>query len=220
MEVDDAELRTRVDRAIARDDRLSSQKIDVEVTGGRVRLHGEVQSYRRKLAAAQIAASFEGCRDVIDDLTVQPSIVPDPEIADAVRASLDASADLTRETITVAARNGVVTLTGHVGVPWERTLAQDIAMGVRGVRDTENQIIVDPPKQERDEALATDLVEAIEQTRGLAGADIQVAVNSAAIVLSGTVESLWQKEMAHSVAARHMPWMLRNEITVADPGGD
>lgn len=214
--IDDAQLRDRIERSMKRDDRLSFQPIDVQVSSGRVRLKGTVESYRRRLAAVQIAAAFDGCRDVIDEIEVQPSIEPDPDIADAVRASLDACADLTKETITVAARNGVVTLTGHVGVPWERTLAQDIALGVRGVREVENQVIVDPPKQERDEALANDLSETLKQTRGLADAEIQVAVNSAAIVLSGNVATLWQKDMAESVASRYMPSMLRNEITVID----
>lgn len=180
-----------------------------------MRLSGTVASWRRRLAAVRIAASFEGCREVADELAVQPALVPDPEIAEAVRVSLDAAADLTKEAITVAARNGVVMLTGHVGAAWERTLAQDVALGVRGVRGIENQVIVDPAKQERDEALAADLDETLRQTRGLADAEIAVAVNSAAIVLSGTVPTLWQKEMAEAVAARYMPRMLRNEITVA-----
>jgi osmotically-inducible protein OsmY len=212
----DIQLRGRIEHAIRRDDRLSSQQIEVNVTDGRVCLRGSVRSYRRKLAAVEIAASFEGCRDVVDELTVQPALVPDPEIAELVRASIDACADVAKETITVSSRNGVVTLTGHATVPWERTLAQDIALGIRGVRAVDNQIIVDPAKQERDEALANDLSQTLRLARGLARTDIQVAVNSAAIVLSGTVRTLAQKEMAGSVAARYMPWMLRNEITVRD----
>jgi osmotically-inducible protein OsmY len=206
----------RIERAIKRGHRLSSQRIDVHVNAGRARLDGTDQFYRRKLAALQIATGFEGCRDVVDELEVQPVLEPDPEVAHAVRASLDACADLTKETIAVTARNGMVTLTGHVAVPWERTLAQDIALGMRGVREVANQVIVDCPSQERDEALAKDLGKTLRHTRRLADTKIHVAVNSAAVVLSGKVATLWQKEMAESVAGRYMPCLLRNEITMGD----
>jgi hyperosmotically inducible protein len=212
--IDDVQLRERIERAIQRDGRLSSQPIEVAVSAGRVRLAGTVQSYRRRLAALEIAASFEGCRDVADDLSVQPALVPDAEIAESVRASLNASADLTKDTITVNARNGIVTLTGHLGDPQERRIAQDIALGVRGVRAVNNQITVDLSQQERDDALANELRQMLRQTRGLADADDRLAVNSAAIVLSGTVPNLADKVMAESVAARFMPGLLRNEIKV------
>ena len=96
-------------------------------------LSGSVQSYRRKLAAQEIAALFHGCRGMDNQLVVvSPEHLSDDAIANHVRLALEADADITKPTITVSAEGGVATLGGTVGRPWERVLAEDIAMGVRG----------------------------------------------------------------------------------------
>ncbi|NNM24398.1 MAG: BON domain-containing protein [Phycisphaerales bacterium] len=204
----------QVERALRRDERLSSQPLEIAVEDGVVHLTGSVQSYRRKLAAHEIASSFDACRDVINELAVSPVIVPDQQVADGVRAALDAHADITRETITVTARNGVVTLGGHAHAPWERMTAQDVAMACRGVRDVDNQILVDRSTTEKDENLASDILDALRVGRGLSDADLHVAVNEAAIVLSGSVRTLGQKQTADAIARRFRPWIVRNEIRV------
>lgn len=212
--MDDKQLEILITQEVHRDERLSSQSIDLDVSSGIVRLKGKVQSFRRKLVAHEIAASFDACVDVVNEIEVSPAILPDKEVADGVRSALDGHADVTRETITVTARNGTVILGGHAVSQWERITAQDIALACRGVRDVDNQIVVDRSTTELDEALATDVQNALEHGRGLKEADIHVAVNEAAIVLSGYVANLTQKQMAESIARRFRPWMIRNEIRV------
>lgn len=58
---------------------------------------------------------------------------------------------------------------------------------------------------------------ALSHARGLRDADIQVAVSDAAIVLSGEVDHLWQKETAQSVTERFRPVRLQNDIVVRRP---
>ena len=105
----DEELARLVTQAIQRDERLSSQQIEISVNEGVVTLIGSVQSYHRKIAAAEVASSFEGCCDIINDLTVEPpDHLRDEEIADNVRAALYSQADTIEGSIVVSVASGVV----------------------------------------------------------------------------------------------------------------
>jgi osmotically-inducible protein OsmY len=209
------ELAGRIRQAIRDDERLSGQPIELIDDDGVVTLRGTVQSHRRKLAAHEIAASFDGCRDVVNELTVEPSItVPDEEVANHARAALDAHADVTKEVIAVSVTDGVATLNGHVASEWERAIAEDVAMSVRGVRSVRNLLIVDLAREIEDQALSYNIRDALKWARGLRDSEIQVAVTGDTAVLSGEVEQLWQKETAATVVRRFRVRKLRNDIVV------
>jgi osmotically-inducible protein OsmY len=145
---------------------------------------------------------------------VPPGPVSDTRIAEYVRAALDAHADLTSETIAVSASAGAVTLSGSVASHWERTLAEDVALGSKGVNAVKNLLMVSLDEQIEDEALCREIQATLAYTRGLRDTDIRVAVNGNAAVLSGEVPALWQKEMAETVTRRFRVSTVRNEIIV------
>jgi len=211
----DQELAGLIENAFTKDDRLSGQPIKVSASDGVVTLEGAVQSYRRKLAAYEIASSFEGCRDVVNRLTIEPrDALPDEEVANGVGAALDSHADITGDTIIVSVTSSVVTLTGNVGSQWERIVAEDVARSARGVRDVRNLLVVDLIGEMEDKEVCQEIQDALEQTRGLKGANLRVAVSGEAIVLSGEVSQLWQKEAAEATVRRFQPWQVRNDIVV------
>jgi osmotically-inducible protein OsmY len=211
----DEELTKRIDEALVRDHCISGQRIRVSVLDGIATLQGSVQSYRRKLAAEEIAVSFHDCHGVANELTVVPPLpLPDGDVANLVRVALDVHADIVKETITVAVDEGVVTLAGTVRRAWERDVAADVALGVRGVREVRNLLLVDFVEQIDDEELAHAIQSALVHTRGLRNVPIRVAVSGGRVVLSGEVSRLWQKEIATSVAETFQPVQLRNEIVV------
>ena len=134
-----------IKEAFHRDERISREPIDVSVTNGKVTLNGAVRTHRRRLAAQEIASSFEGCCDVVNNLTIDPGIpLPDTEVAKNVNCSLNASADVTADVVNATVRNGFVSLSGAVRSPWERFVAEDVARSAQGVRDVENLLVVDP----------------------------------------------------------------------------
>jgi osmotically-inducible protein OsmY len=213
--VTDQQLAELIRTAFIHDDRLSAQPVEVLVDNGVVTLRGTVQSFRRKLAAQEIAGQFEYVRDVQNHLLVEPAAgTADIEVAEHVRSALGAHADVTQEAITVAVEGGNVTLTGHVGSTWERAQAEDVARSARGVREVNNLLMVDALEAVAEEQLGEQIRAAFAHTRGLRDAEIHVAVSDAAVVLSGEVENLWQKQMAQSVAERFRLVRLRNEILV------
>ena len=208
-------LATRIEEALVRDHCVSGQRIRVSVLDGIVMLRGSVQSHRRKLAADDIASSFHDCHGVMNELAViPPQPLPDEDVANLVRAALDSHADVVKETITVSVVNGVVTLAGTVGRAWGRDIADDVALGVRGVREVRNLLLIDETEQMDDEALARAIESALIHARGLKNLPLRAAVSGGLIVLSGDVHRLWQKEMATTVARTFERRELRNEIAV------
>jgi osmotically-inducible protein OsmY len=204
-----------IKHAFMRDARLSEQPIDVAVHQGTATLTGTVQTHNRKLAAQLVAASVEGCRGVVNDLQVKPpGHLSDERVAEYVRGALNSHADVTRETITVSASNGVVTLSGSAASHWERTLAEDLALGSKGVCAVKNLLVVNLDEQIEDEALCREIQAALAYTRGLRNANVSVSVDGATAVISGTVPSLWQKETAEAAVRRFRVSHIRNEITV------
>lgn len=68
----DARVRTEIENAIARDQRLASMDIQVDVLHGRVFLRGTVPTETDRLHAIALASSAAGARDVQDGLVLVP----------------------------------------------------------------------------------------------------------------------------------------------------
>lgn len=211
----DEELAGQIKASLMQDGRLSALPIKVVVSSNIVMLEGVVCSYRRKLAAQEIASSFSRGRDVVNRLKVEPpSPISDAEVANLIRAALDAHADITREAITVSVAAGEATLAGRVSSRWERLIAQDVTLSVRGVRSVQNLLIVDLPEHLEDEALAREIQAALRDTPDLRDAAVRVAVNGGVAVLSGDVRTALQKEAAEAALRQFRPIHVRNEILV------
>lgn len=211
----DQELQALIEAELLNDDRVSSQPIRVKVIDGVVTLTGTVHSFRRKLVAQEIVSAYEGIRDVRNDLAVEPNeSVSDVQITADVRSALDASADITKETIAVAVSGGKVTLTGNVGSHWERVVAEDVVRGVRGVRDIINMLVVDLMYKVDDHELMNSLQAALGRARGLSNSNVRASIGDDTVVLSGQVKEPWQKAVAQTVASRFGLLHIRNEIQV------
>jgi osmotically-inducible protein OsmY len=211
----DRNLEEAVRKAMVYDKRLSSQPIAISVKDAVVCLTGTVQFHGRAVAAYEVAASVPGVREVSKHLVVEPPRNhPDDEVANYVRAALDAHSEVIKEAITVSVSGGVATLAGSVRDAWQYAVAEDIARSARGVRDVRNLLAVDLLEQINDEAISYEIQSAIHHIYGRSGADIKVAVNDRAVVLSGTVATLPTKELAERVARNYGALNVRNDIEV------
>jgi osmotically-inducible protein OsmY len=213
--LNDEDLSDLIKDAIRKDERVYLQPIEISVEEGIVTLTGNVRSYSRKLVAYEIASSFEGCRDVVNKLVVDPEApIPDMEVAKNVASSLTASADITPEAINVEVTDGLVSLSGLVSSQWERSVAESIARSARGVRDVDNQLTVSPMAIIHQEELARQIKKALKNARDLKGTKIEVKISGTSVVLLGTVSSLSQKETSEIVVRRFGLQEIRNEIVV------
>lgn len=100
--------------------------------------------------------------------------------------------------IGVAAKGGVVTLSGQVRNYAERWAAQDAAKCVRGVKAIANEIVVELSgnEQRSDTELAAVALSALHTNVALPTADIRLTVNNGWITLSGHVPFWHQKREA------------------------
>jgi len=140
----DTWLTSKTKIALFADDRVSGTNVHVETRDGVVMLRGKVASADEKKAAADIAKSVEGVKDVKNDLQVVAPAnrkaveAKDADIQKAVKSRF--SKDTRLKGIDVRADNGVVTLSGDVKDLNARARASELARGVAGVKSVKNEL--------------------------------------------------------------------------------
>ena len=131
------------------------------------------------------------------------SITPtDIRLRDNVVRQLDWSPEVDASAVGVAAKDGVVTLTGFVDSFTGKLAAERVVKQVRGVRAVANDIIVRLPVDRTDADIAHDAAQALQLRPGIAD-NVQIVVHSGHVTLTGTVEWLFQNEQAEH-AVRHV----------------
>lgn len=111
--------------------------------------------------------------------------------------------------------DGWVTLEGTVDAYWEKLNAENEALGVHGVTGVTNNLAVVPTEDYRDEDIAEEIVSALERKVTVTASDINVKVENGEVTLTGTVDTVAEKNNAYD-AARHSPGVVsvENEITL------
>lgn len=138
----DADVLRDVLGELAWDTRVREGAVGVHVRDGVVTLTGAVENYGQKIAAARAAHRVRGVLDVADELAVRPAsedVIPDSELAQAVRRALEWDALVDDQRITSTVSNGFVTLEGEVDTLSQREDAHRTVRrlkGVRGLADT------------------------------------------------------------------------------------
>jgi osmotically-inducible protein OsmY len=119
--------------------------------------------------------------------------------------------------IGVTARNGVATLTGHVGSYVQKHAAERAASRVKGVTAVANEIEVQLPDDfsDTDETLAERASHVLAWDSSMAQQDIKVVVDHGWVTLTGVVDWAFQRQSAeHDVHRIHGVVGIRNLITV------
>ncbi|PWE50977.1 hypothetical protein DEM26_03530 [Thioclava sp. NG1] len=106
----------------------------------------DVHVVRSDLAAPSRPDGYHGVEQpIMPDLPEQPAeILPDGELASAVRSALEGDGRVDMSHVLIVAEEGVVTLEGTIGLEFQRTLAEALAQEVRGVLLVRNQLGVGP----------------------------------------------------------------------------
>jgi osmotically-inducible protein OsmY len=185
------------------DNRVDAAEIKVEVVGGAVTLSGIVSSHFARRTAVEDAWSVDGVIALNDRLEVEYEGGTDSDLALANRVQqvLAYSSQIEWDNISVAAWAGVVTLEGTVDAYWKKLEAEELAAGVSGVLAVTNEIAVVPSEDILDEAIAEDVVQAIDRNVDVDVEDIDVRVSAGVVTLGGSVESWKARDAAYQAAA-------------------
>ncbi len=175
---------------------------------------------RRVPVHAVAEAGPELVRLRIDPETLErlPGYLPDPELEEAVYRSLDGFAPLRNlgpRTIRVTARDGRVTLTGHLPTDLLREEAVRRAAATWGVVSVEDRLVTD-------RELTVAVARAFLDHPRLQPSRLRVRAAMGTVILEGEVDGHEDAELARSLA-RRVPGVVavRDRIRVAGgPGPD
>lgn len=172
------------------DPRVDAAKIQVEVRGGKIFLSGMVPTYSARRAATMACLKIEGVRYVQNEITVvsAPAMVPeDEEVRSAIHSHLEWNPEIDADYIRVFVDSGQVVLKGTVDSYWSRILAENLAVGVRGVTEVNNELALVTSDSYEDAVIAGDILAALERDVRVEENSVEVAVQDGVVTLSGTV---------------------------------
>lgn len=201
---DDEEILADVAHQLDWDDRIESKDISIKVMNGNVDLEGKVPTMTGKSAAYEDAEQVDGVASVTNNLEVQmPSTKTFPNdstLQKNVETALNFKSDVEAYKIDVTVDNGWVTLEGTVDAFWEKISAEEEALEIHGVLGVSNNIAVVPTEDYVDEAIAEDIVDALERNVNVTADDIDVSVENGTAILKGFVKTVSAKKAAHETA--------------------
>jgi osmotically-inducible protein OsmY len=185
-----------------------------------VTLSGEVPTYGDLTAAGNAAWRMEGVMDVIDNLTVTysapPALPSDADVQARANNILSWEPILDETEVSVTVANGIVTLEGSVDAYWKKAFAENRIGGIRGIVRIDNKLAVVPSKSVTDEAVAADLVAALDRDVLVDSEKITVAVNDGTVTLSGKVPD-WSSRRSAEDDAMYTSGVIgiRNQLEIA-----
>jgi len=206
----DSDIVQHVRRRILNDAVIESQGIRVSSLAGKVTLRGEVATWAEAQQAELLASEVRGVTEVENQLTTTfPTTRSDQEIKNDTVAALGRDVYLVDLPISVTVHDGVVTLAGSVGSPFEKGRATRDVRWIANVSSVDNRLEVKPweaqdtrksPPHPSNAALRTAVREALAQDVRVDDLDIQVTASSGAVTLEGSVPNHVQKRIAQEDA--------------------
>ena len=196
-----ADLQKDVQDAILWQPLLNAAEIGVTAKDGVVSLTGVVDSYAKKTEAEDAARNVAGVTALVEKIEVRyPSSYrkTNAEIATEVVAALKTRWDVPTDRVKVKVEDGWITLTGDLSWNFQRVAAVAAIENLMGVKGVSNNITI---KSESKEAVEKSAIEnALKRNWAFFENDIHVQVSGHTATLTGTVDSMYQKEQAGSIA--------------------
>jgi osmotically-inducible protein OsmY len=211
-----SELQTDVQNAIKWEPLLNAAEIGVTAKDGVVSLTGVVDSYVKKLEAEDAAKKVIGVKAVVEKIEVKfPNswTKTNAEIANEVLSALKSNWSVPNDKVTVKVEDGWVTLEGELSWNYQKEAAKSAVSYLTGVKGVTNNIKI---KSEVHNVIEQKAVEnAIGRSWSVDDHDIKVKVSGTTVILTGTVDSWYQKEEAGRIAWKTPGiWDVKNELAV------
>lgn len=144
--IDDHSLQARVDHALGENPDYKFKYVSTITFKGNVQLNGYVDTPDQKNKANDIVSHVDGVRHVNNNLIVEQNnprsageVVDDKALAERVRTALHGD-PYKFDDVAVVAYKGTVQLSGFVDTGEQKNKAADVAKGIAGVHDVQNDI--------------------------------------------------------------------------------
>lgn len=198
----DAVLQKDVIAELAWEPSVNSTQIGVEVTDGIVTLAGHVRSYTEKWNAERAAKRVLGVKGLAMEIDVTlpgTSARNDVDIARSAENILQWMSYLPKDYVKVTVEKGWLTLSGDVAWDYQRAAAEVAVHHLMGVTGVSNQITLRP--RVSISVVEGDIEAALKRRAKANAPNICVVIHGTDVILSGTVHSLSERDLA-----RHSAW--------------
>lgn len=139
----DVEIHSIIEDTYNWDPELDDRTIEVTVNDGWVTLRGTVDTYWKKLRAAEKSSAIRGVHGMTNELAVVPTrSVTDQVLAEGIVEAVERDIRVNVDGITVVVEEGGVTLSGIVPTWRARAAAENAARYTVGMVDIQNEIVV------------------------------------------------------------------------------
>ena len=146
-------LKDQIKKALQQAD-LQNVTVDEDRGKNLITLGGSVHSVENKTKAMEVAKAAAPNRVIANEISVQP--VDQEGAAKKISKDVDTAIEKEYQAVLIAnhldkgvhyhAKNGVLTLTGHVDTPDDRATAQQLASSVPNVQQVINELQVQRPR--------------------------------------------------------------------------
>ena len=197
----DRELQEQVLAALEWEPGVNAARIGVSVNDGVVTLQGTVTTFSQKGTAQRAAGHVFGVRAVANDLQVTPDGATsrtDSTIAQAVANALEWDSAIPDNAVKATVTNGWVSLTGTVAWQFEKAAAERAVQHLYGVKGVTNSVIVRPQVSAED--VKAKIESAFRRSAEIDAQHVKVDAREGAVVLTGTVHSLSERNEAERAA--------------------
>jgi osmotically-inducible protein OsmY len=197
-----ADLQKDVQDALKWEPLLNEAEIGVIVKDGIVTLYGIVDSFTKKSEAETAAKNVAGVKAVVEKIEVRfgddLKNNDDNDIAKEVINAWKRHWEIPQEKLKVKVENGWVTLEGELDGNYQREAAKDTIKNLLGVTGVSNNIVI--KSNTHDQIEKQQIEKAMKRNWSINDKNIDVQVSSQKVTLTGTVNSVYQKEQATRIA--------------------
>lgn len=197
----DLELQQNILAELAWEPVVDAANVVVTVRGGVVTLTGTVRSFAEKMKSKRVVLRLHGVQALAENLIVKlPECYcrTDGDIANAIAKAFEWDTRIPHSQIHATAKNGHVTLEGHVEWNYQRRAAARAIKNLAGITQVWNRIMI-TPKVAPDNVKA-EIIRAFERSALVDARKVRVEVDGTKVRLSGTVRSWPEKGEAKRVA--------------------
>jgi osmotically-inducible protein OsmY len=198
--ISDEAISQAVLRKIRAHEAISAHLIDVTTHDGIVTLSGAVSHLPAKNLAASIAINMIGVRAVVNKLIVHPLPRTDDILHSDIRQSLKTDPAIDASDLEVAVTDGVVTLSGTVASEVEHQLVVQVARGVKGIKEINDNLVRQYDQQWSDAEIQQEIQRRFRLLVTIMPENINVIVKDGHVTLNGVVGSLAEKTTLENVA--------------------
>lgn len=197
----DAAITAAVEKELISDPAVPFDRFDVATADGIVTLTGRVDNILARQRAVKIARAVTGVKSVVDRIEMVPTFSrTDIQIQKDIEEAIFFNPATEDYEIAVRVDAFEATLSGQVDSQAEKMLAEKLAKGVRGVIAVHNDLNVKETQDRFDPAILTDVEQALKWDILVDDALIDVKVQDGTVILTGTVGSAAEKNLAISDA--------------------